>query len=280
MGGGMRCGAFSLLFASYYRIAIVSNFTVTIVFALAANKRTIHPNPPLIRMDINVNDVNEVGCGHYGGEVFRRNEPIYSCDVSRLQVVDNMVNASAQVGGVVKELMRHWGYVGTHGVLRTLLRYVLVLRKLAMSCIDDILSFQNEITYVSKYGLRRTKRDAVGVLRDEEGVARSLFSGPIDAVASETTENLLIGIDRCINQLVSIHFILVYRQGSIYAGVGSVLRNHEGLVRGVFYRQFAALNPAKVELMVVSIALHLFCSSPWTGKTHLITEIDSLNFVK
>ncbi|MBA0849484.1 hypothetical protein Goshw_016584 [Gossypium schwendimanii] len=262
-----------------------------------------------------VNDVNEVGCGHYGGEGFRRNEPIYSCDVSRLQVVDNMVNASAQVGGVVKELMRQWGYVGTHGVLRTLLRYVLVLP----SAVYDGIQFlkgsrwfcpvkckhsRNKVNEAvihwapppigwSKFNVtgvaKEDKAGCSGVLRDEEGVGRSLFSRPIDAVVSETTEacvikgefrwamclpaisvkiavaNLLIGIDRCINQLVSIHFTLVYRQGnsmaaaagSIYAGVGSVLRNHEGLVRGVFYRQFAALNPAKVELMVVSIVLLL-----------------------
>ncbi|KAH1123180.1 hypothetical protein J1N35_006340 [Gossypium stocksii] len=58
-----------------------------------------------------------------------------------------------------------------------------------MSCIDDILSFQNEITYVSKYGVvKEDKAGSGGVLRDEEGVARSLFSGPIDAVGSETTE--------------------------------------------------------------------------------------------
>lgn len=31
--------------------------------------------------------------------------------------------------------------------------------------------------------------------------------------------------------------------------VGRVLRNHEGLVRGLLYRQFAALNPAKLELL-------------------------------
>ncbi|MBA0706749.1 hypothetical protein Golax_018840 [Gossypium laxum] len=230
-----------------------------------------------------VNDVNEVGCGHYGGEGFRRNEPIYSCDVSQLQVVDNMVNASAQVGGVVRELMRHWGYVGTHGVLRTLLRYVLVLRKNKVN--EAVIHWAPPPIGWSKFNVtgvaKEDKAGCSGMLRDEEGVGRSLFSGPIDAVVSETTEACVIkGIDRCINQLVSIHFTLVYRQGSIYAGVGSVLRNHEGLVRGVFYRQFAALNPAKVELMVVSIALHLFCSSPWTGKTHLITEIDSLNFVK
>ncbi|MBA0793471.1 hypothetical protein Gohar_017873, partial [Gossypium harknessii] len=147
-----------------------------------------------------VNDVNEVGCGHYGGEGFRRNEPIYSCDVSRLQVVDNMVNASAQVGGVVKELMRHWGYVGTHGVLRTLLRYVLVLRKSASTVYDGIQFLKgsrwfcpvkckhsrnkvNEavihwapppigwvkfnVTGVAK----EDKAGCCGVLRDEEGVA-------------------------------------------------------------------------------------------------------------
>ncbi|MBA0760572.1 hypothetical protein Gotri_023306 [Gossypium trilobum] len=223
-----------------------------------------------------VNDVNEVGCGHDGGEGFRRNEPIYSCDVSRLQVVDNMVNASAQVGGVVKELMRPWGYVGTQGSRWFCPVKCKHSRNKVNEAPPPIGWAKFNVTGVAK----EDKAGCGGVLRDEEGVARSLFSGPIDVVASETTENLLIGIDRCINQLVSIHFTLVYRQGSIYAGVGSVLRNHEGLVRGVFYRQFAALNPAKVELMVVSIALHLFCSSPWTGKTHLITEIDPLNFVK
>ncbi|TYI98808.1 hypothetical protein E1A91_D01G242900v1 [Gossypium mustelinum] len=99
------------------------------------------------------------------------------------------------------------------------------------------------VTVVAK----EDKAGCGGVLRDEEGVARSLFSGPIDAVASETTEvcviktalemyigmgwhvkvpfiiefssgvNLLIGIDRCINQLVSIHFTLIYRQGNSMA---------------------------------------------------------------
>lgn len=49
-----------------------------------------------------VDDVNEVGCGHCGGEGFRRSEPIYSCEVSQLQVVDNMVNASAKL----RELLR------------------------------------------------------------------------------------------------------------------------------------------------------------------------------